>query len=62
MQFSSMKTALKRNKLIAICYGRHSDALTKPRAVSAKLTLARLQPRYSLPCSQLSAIYFQLLT
>jgi hypothetical protein len=37
MQFSSMKTALKRNKLMAICYAWHSDALTKASAGSAKL-------------------------
>jgi len=39
MQYSSMKTALGRNKLIAICYGRNSGALTKARAGSAKLAL-----------------------
>ena len=57
MQFSSMKTALKRNKLMAICYGWHSGALTNLRTVSAKLTLARLQSRYSLPFCQPSASY-----
>jgi hypothetical protein len=39
MQYSSMKTAVKRNKLIVICYGRHSGALTHLRGGSAKLAL-----------------------
>jgi hypothetical protein len=39
MQYSSMKTALKRDKLIAICYGRHSGALTHSWGGSAKLAL-----------------------
>jgi hypothetical protein len=34
-----MKTALKRDKLIAICYGRHSGALTHSWGGSAKLAL-----------------------
>jgi hypothetical protein len=34
-----MKTALQRNKLNAICYGRHSGALTHSGGGSAKLAL-----------------------
>jgi len=37
MQFSSMKTALKRDKLMAICYAWHSGALTKACDGYAKL-------------------------
>ena len=38
MQYSSMKTALERDKLMAICYAWHSGARTKARAGSAKLS------------------------
>jgi len=38
MQYSSMKPALKRDKLMPICYAWHSGARTKPWAGSAKLS------------------------
>jgi hypothetical protein len=37
MQFSSMKTALKLDKLMAICYAWHSHTLTMAIAGSLKL-------------------------
>ena len=50
MQFSSMKTALKRDKLMAICYAWHSGALTKAWAGSLKLSplAGRSAPRVTV--------------
>ena len=50
MQFSSMKTALKRDKLMVICYVWHSGALTKAWAGSLKLAplAGRSAPRDTL--------------
>lgn len=37
MQYSSMKTVLKRYKLMTICYARHSGARSNACVGSAKL-------------------------